>query len=114
VFEGDPRYEWTREAVRPKEPPVDVEADMTLVLPPRRMRWGRDTPVWVRAAGVGGGWAPGRLVEQFLTVSGDWWCVVETELVSQNGKTKVQLRMPVDPAMLREPTPRPTPRRAAG
>lgn len=106
VFEnGDPRYAWTREAVRPKVPPVDVEVDMTLVLPPRRMRWGKDTPIWVRASGLGGGWARGRVVEQFLSVSGDWWCVVETELVSQNGQTKIQLRMPVAPEMLREATP---------
>ncbi|WP_370964766.1 hypothetical protein [Amycolatopsis sp. cg9] len=99
MFGKDPRFEGTREAVRPKDPPVDVEADTTLILLPRRLDWGRTTPIWVRAFGVGGGWTLGRPVEQFLTVSGDWWCVVEMQLVSQNGRMNIDLRMPVDPAM---------------
>ncbi|HET6705515.1 hypothetical protein [Amycolatopsis sp.] len=34
MFGNDRRYEWTREAVRPKDPPVTVEVDLTLVFPP--------------------------------------------------------------------------------
>jgi hypothetical protein len=39
MFGNDPQFEWTREAVRPKEPPVDVEVDLPLVLPPVTGDW---------------------------------------------------------------------------
>lgn len=105
MFDNDPRFEWTREAVRPKDPPVDVEVDLTLVLPPQRHRWGKETPIWCRAAGIGGDRVPGKLVAWVLSMTGDWWGLVEFEAVSRNGQTRVTLRQAVLPDALREVKP---------
>ncbi|HET6705514.1 hypothetical protein [Amycolatopsis sp.] len=47
----------------------------------------------------------GKLVAWVLSVTGDWWGLVELELTSRNGKTRVTLRQAIDPVALREVDP---------
>lgn len=81
-----------RGAVRPKEPPEDVEVDMSQVLPAQRLRWGKETPIWCRAYGVGGGRVRGLLQAWVMSSTGDWWALVDLTLVSSNGRTTLPVR----------------------
>jgi len=92
---------WERSALRPKDPPELVEVDTGLVLPPRRLRWGTETPIWARSAGIGGAVVEGRLLSQALSVCGDWWALVDFTMVSRNGRTIVSVQQLVDPAAVR-------------
>lgn len=102
MFDG--RFEWKRSAVSPKDPPTLVEVNVGRMLPPRRLRWGTETPIWARAYGVGGT-STGRLLEWVLSDTGDWWGRVEMTLGSKNGRTSVDVCPLVVPDAIRELTP---------
>lgn len=104
MFEHDRRYDWERSALRLKVPPEDVEVDMTRVLPPLRLRWGTETPIWCRAFGVGGHWVRGKLTAWVMSDTGDWWALVDLTLVSRNQLTTVDALPLVQKAAVRKVT----------
>lgn len=67
MFEG--RYSPRRRV----DPPLPVLVDLSRLWPPTRVRWGTDTPLWVRSHGAPVDTAvPGELTDWVLTKVGDW------------------------------------------
>src|SRR5690349_9451366 len=76
-----------RDPVRLIEPPLPVTVDLTTGFGPRRIRWGTDTPQWVRARGFYPDQAAHAVAEaHILSMYGDWWVQVRTTLVDQRGR----------------------------
>lgn len=67
------------------DPPVAVLVDLSAVWPPTRVRWGAQTPLWVRAGGVDLAPANGELSGWMLTCAGDWLAEVTMTLRARNG-----------------------------
>lgn len=100
----DRRFQWTREAYRTVDPPVPVEIDVGKVLPPERLTWGRDTPIWVCAGGLAVNSAvPGLLRAWVLTAVGRWWGLCDFELRSRNGELVLPLHDQLVPASALRP-----------
>lgn len=81
----DARYETIR-TVRTIDEPRPVVVDLA-GFGARRVRWGVETPQWVRAEG----WRPEQGVPavaelQVLSMYGDWWVYCRTDLVSGRGE----------------------------
>lgn len=69
---------WAHEARRAVDPPQHVVVHMSYAFPSGRIDWGRDCPLWLRAAGLPiGAEIPGRLTEWWLSSTGRWWARVE-------------------------------------
>lgn len=65
-------------ARRPVEPPAHVVVKMSYAFPTDRVGWGKDCPLWLRAAGLPlSAEIPGRLTEWWLSSAGRWWARVE-------------------------------------
>jgi hypothetical protein len=72
--------------LRTIDPPRPVTADLR-EFGPRRIRWGTDTPQWVRSRGF----RPDKdvpAVAEFsvLSMYGDWWVYCRTNLVTAGGQ----------------------------
>jgi hypothetical protein len=77
----------TREPLRLIQPPLPVTVDLTSGYGPRRIRWGTDTPQWVRASGFYPERSQPAVAEaHILSMYGDWWVQVRTTLVDQRGR----------------------------
>jgi hypothetical protein len=94
-----------RRARRPVDPPVDVLVDLTQLVPLERIRWGSDTPLWVRNHGLGIEPVRARLLEWVLTATGDW-CGVCQITVSVDG-AQLHLVQLVPRSALRQVEPPP-------
>jgi len=84
--------------VRPIEPHRPVTIDLT-GYGPRRIRWGTDTPQWVRAAGFRPDHDMPAVAEaNILSMYGDWWVYCRTGLVDARGRVlrEVGLLLPSD------------------
>lgn len=87
-------------------PPRPVVVDLALLWPPERLRWGRETPLRVRAGGVDVTVVRGMLTRWVLTCTGDWLGLVEgLECGSRNG----ELRLRLGPQLVRAAALRPAP-----
>lgn len=108
MFDRD-RYAVVRE-VRPPRP---VVVDLERLWPPTRVRWGRETPLWMRAGGIDLGRISGLLIAWTCTYVGDWLGVVdELHLDSRNRQLAAKLRRlelgaQLIPAAALRPAPRP-------
>jgi hypothetical protein len=81
------------------DPPQAVYVDLGVLWPPRRVRWGQDTPLWVRSSGVQVNTAvPGLATECVLTSTGDWWVLCEYSV--KVGNTTLALSALVPPSAL--------------
>jgi hypothetical protein len=91
----DPHYSPTRPVV----PPRPVTVDLTKAFGPRRLRWGKETPIWLRANGFEPAADVPAVVEDcVLSMYGDWWVHCRTPLLSRRGQLvkEVGLLLPPD------------------
>lgn len=81
------------DAVREVQPPRPVIVRLARLWPPERFRWGRDTPIWMRAGGIDlNDELPGLLTCWVCTETGDWLGLVDgLELGSRNGFLHLRL-----------------------
>jgi hypothetical protein len=90
----DPRYS----PVRPIDPHQPVTVDLAS-FGPRRIRWGQDTPQWVRANGFRPDRGLPAVAEaSILSMYGDWWVYCRTNLTDTRGRVlrEVGLLLPSD------------------
>lgn len=81
-------------------PPTPVLVELGALWPPERLRWGQDTPLWVRSGGVQLNSAVRGVAEEcVLTSAGDWLVLCSYEV--RVGRTALQLLSLLRPAALR-------------
>lgn len=96
----DPRYS----PVRPINPHQPVTIDLTS-FGARRIRWGTNTPQWVRARGFRPEQDTPAVAEaSILSMYGDWWVQVRTTLVDQRGQALREVGLLL-PSTAVKPTP---------
>lgn len=105
-----PLSEWTvdvsgwpendRSPVRRLAPPVRVWVRADRIWPPRRLRWGANTPLWVRARGLQTRDAyAGQVSALVLTQTGDVLAVVECAVVVDARSRPMTLLLPISDAI---------------
>lgn len=90
----DPRFA----PVRPIDPPRPVAVDLRQAFGPQRIRWGTDTPQWVRAYGF----RPDKnipAIAEFsvLSMYGDWWVYCRTNLTGARGEVLCEVGLLLPP-----------------
>lgn len=98
----DGRNEQRYRAVRPVQPPVAVIVNVAEMLPPERLTWARDTPLWVRAGGINlSDHVPGTLHAWVLTSAGRWWGQCRLVVTSGNRNLRLELDQLVPSSAIR-------------
>jgi hypothetical protein len=76
------------------DPPLPVLVDLRLLFGPTRPRWGIDTPLWARTAGLCLDQVPAVVTEWWLTQCGDWAAVCQVSVQVDQDDVTVTMVVP--------------------